>query len=319
MTGYPLATTAVRKMRNLAFRSRLGYEIRWLRGYFSIHQAKTIEKPAAGRRWSDPSNTERTNAERAIVAKLKEYAIDVVDYRVDVGDYRGWVERARYEQFPKYYGGGAGDNFAEKSLEHYLAAKFLSLKREDVYVDIASADSPTADIYRRMYGCEVYRQDIEYPVGMHENVIGGDAGDLPLNNGSVSKMALHCSFEHFELDSDMRFIREAGRVLRKGGRLCIVPLYLSKRYTVVTDPGVWPWKGVPFESDATVRCVKGYRTRHGRLYDVPHLNSRVCNNLNRLSLTVYVVQNEKEVDPSCYVKFAAVFNQEKEPSAQGLT
>jgi len=55
--------------------------------------------------------------------------------------------------------------------------------------------------------------------------------------------------------------------------------------------------------DAIMYCKKGYQNRHGRFYDIPHFVERVVKNLGDLKLTVYTVQNEKEVDPSCYIKF----------------
>ena len=247
------------------------------------------------------------NTQDEIVKELKKSGFNVTDFRIDAKEYRHYLKLARYENYSGYYGGGKGNNFAEKSLEHFIAAKLLDLSKEDIYIDVASADAPTSDIYHRLFGCSSYQQDLIFPEGINGNVIGGDASDMPVKDGFATKIGLHCSFEHFEQDSDMRFIRETKRVLRKGGRLCIIPLYLFNKYAVHTDLSVFlPWKGVNFEPDATVYCAKGYENRHGRFYDVPHLITRVRNNLDGLKLTVYVVQNAKDIDPSCYVRFVAL-------------
>ena len=63
---------------------------------------------------------------------------------------------------------------------------------------------------------------------------------------------------------------------------------------------------MPFERDAIVYCVPGFRNRFGRHYDVSHLHQRICRNLGNLKLTLYAVENAGEVDPSCYVRFMAV-------------
>jgi len=63
---------------------------------------------------------------------------------------------------------------------------------------------------------------------------------------------------------------------------------------------------VQFEADAIVYGAKNRGNRHGRFYDVPHLITRVQNHSGDLKLTVSVVRNEKEADPSCYVKFIAL-------------
>jgi hypothetical protein len=245
-----------------------------------------------------------------IIRELKKEGLDVVDFEIGVNDYKEYLNNAEYSKFPCYYGGDQGTQFTEKSLEHYLAAKLLDLSNDDVYIDIGSANSPAPEIYQKLYGSKVYRQDLVFPEGINGNVIGGDAGNMPVEDGFATKMALHCSFEHFEQDSDIRLIKEASRVLRKGGKLCILPLYLFNRYAIQTDLAALPIGGVSFEGDAVLYCVKRYRNRHGRFYDVPHFIARIRNNLNDLKLTIYVVQNEKEVDPSCYVKFAAVFKKE---------
>jgi len=245
-----------------------------------------------------------------IINELKKKGFNVIDFEINVTDYRQYINNAEYHKFPSYYGGGKARNFTEKSLEHYLAAKLLSLSKEDIYIDIANSNSPTPEIYHKLYGCKVYRQDLVFPEGIHGNVIGGDAGNMPVEDGFATKMALHCSFEHFEQDSDIRFIKEAGRVLRRGGKVCILPLYLFNRYAIQTDPATLPRGGISFESDAVLYCAKGWGNRHGRFYDISHFIARIRNNLNDLKLTIYVVQNEKEVDSSCYVKFIALFEKE---------
>ncbi len=241
-----------------------------------------------------------------ILAQLREAGVALVDYRIDVADFRAYLDRAQYRRFPDYYAGGRAPYFFEKALEHYLAAKLLALSPDDVYLDIASGRSPAPDVYKRIVGCQTYRQDLTFPAGIKDARIGGDAARLPLPDGFATKMALHCSFEHFEGDTDVAFLREAARVLRPGGQLCILPLYLSSRYVIYTDPVV-SHSGLAFDSDAIIYAQKGYGNRFGRLYDVGHLLSRLGSNLGSLALTIYAVQNETEVDENCYLKLAALF------------
>ena len=245
--------------------------------------------------------------EKELSRKLTKEAFKIIDFEIAVADFKQYVENAEYYRLSSYYSGDKAYVFGEKSLEHYLAAKLLNLTKDDVYIDIASEQSPAPEIYQRLYGCRVYRQDLTYPEGINGNVIGGDAGNMPVRDGFATKMALHCSFEHFEQDSDIAFIKEASRVLSPGGKLCILPLYLFTKYAIQTDPAALPKGGIPFESDAVLYCLKGWRGRHARFYDVSHLISKIRNNINDLELTIWVVQNEKEIDPSCYVKFIALF------------
>jgi len=84
-------------------------------------------------------------------------------------------------------------------------------------------------------------------------------------------------------------------------------LYLSSKYVIQTDPSVLPFGGILFDNDAILYCAKGWGSRHGRFYDIAHLIKRIRNNLNSFRLKIYVVQNEKEVAPSCNTKFIGIF------------
>jgi hypothetical protein len=252
-----------------------------------------------------PQHSAQVHAE--VVRRLREEDYCVRDYTVDVEDFRRYLTEANYSRFHGYYGGGKAPNFTEKALEHYLAARFLGLGRGDVYIDIANDESPAPKIYRTLYGSESYRQDLKFPPGVHGDTIGGNGANMPVRDGFATKMALHCSFEHFEGDADTGFVKEANRVLADGGKLCILPLYLHTEYSIQTDPSVLPKGGITFEPEATVYCARFWGNRHGRVYSVAQLSSRIRPVLGGLDLTIYVVQNEKAVDPSCYVKFIGLF------------
>lgn len=99
-----------------------------------------------------------------------------------------------------------------------------------VLVDVASMDSPFSEITAELFDLETYRQDLMYPEGMVGRQIGGDAASTPVPEEVADHLTLHCSFEHFEGDSDSRFIREAARVLEPGGMLRISPLCTSRIY-----------------------------------------------------------------------------------------
>jgi hypothetical protein len=245
---------------------------------------------------------------RQIEQELKENGFRVAELSIDVGDYRRYVEAARVYVSAEHYGGRQGATFPKKSLEHYLAAQLLELTPADVYIDVASMASPAPAIYHDLYGCRTYRQDLSYPPGLQGDRIGGDAAALPVPDGFASKMGLHCSFEHFEGDSDTGFIREASRVLRPGGKVCIVPLYLFSHYAILTDPGVVAPGSVAFAPDAVLYCQKGFGNRYGRLYDVAHLRRRIVTALHGLDLTIYSVANARDVDPSGAVKFVALLS-----------
>jgi SAM-dependent methyltransferase len=271
------------------------------------HQSAQIDPLCA--RIRDPKTTEPFHYSPAIVTAicgdLSAHGFVVEEVTLDPAEYRAYFDAAGYaERYPDYY----SFNLPEKSLEHFFAAKLLELGPGDVYIDIASEHSPVPEIYSRLFGCASFRQDLAYPEGLNGDRIGGDAAAMPVPEGFASKMALHCSFEHFEGNADERFIREVERVLRPGGRVCFAPLYLWERFGVLTDPAVAIAQAVHFDVGATVYCKPGWGNRHGRLYDPAQLAARVRANLGSLQLTLYHIVNAAEVDPSCYLQFAAVIS-----------
>lgn len=274
----------------------------------SLREAEWEARYAAAR---EPKTRERIVHDYDLIEVQLRQNVQVVDYDIDVTDYRRYIQTAKIYESKRFYGGPEGPNFPEKTLEHYLAAKFLNLGPQDVYIDIASQNSPAPIIYSQKYGCKTLRQDIVYPAGINGDRIGGDAAAMPLRDGFASAMALHCSFEHFEGDTDIRFIKETSRVLKAGGKAVIVPLYLAQEYIIKTDPAVWPVGGIIFESDAVLYCAKNFRNRQGRFYDIAHLKSRIIEHLGELKCTIVNVKNAKDVHPSCYVRFAMILEKPK--------
>ncbi|MFH0879140.1 MAG: methyltransferase domain-containing protein [Lentisphaerota bacterium] len=282
-------------LQNLAY---YYHSLFWRQAWNRLREPKIIRMPE-----------QTPKAHEAILDSLRQDGVAVRDYRISMEAFSDYVRRADYAQYRAYGTGRMSRYRVEKILEHYVAADLLALKPGDVYLDIANAGAPTAKIYHELYGCDAYEQDLKYPEGIQGRRIGGDAANMPLPDGFASHMALHCSFEHFEGDADTRFIREAHRVLRPGGRLCILPLYMAGQYCVLTDPAVLSAGDPCFDDDAILCCARGWRNRHGRVYDVAHLNSRVLQHRGNLRLTFFHVLNAGEVSPACYLKFVALFEQ----------
>jgi len=240
---------------------------------------------------------------------FKDSGYTVRDLNIDVAGYRNYLAGAGYGGYPQYCGGGKSREFSEKSLEHYVAAFLLELKPTDKYIDIANANSPAPEIYGRIYGCKAYRQDLIFPEGINGVAIGGSACSLPLENASVDKMALHCSFEHFEHDSDTKFIREAARVLKKGGKLCILPLHMNGRYMIQTDPLFSRGDNSIFEEGTLLYAALSWKNSHGRCYDVENFSKRVRGTAAGagFGLEIHAARNARQVNQACYLKFIALF------------
>ena len=176
---------------------------------------------------------DNTRAPLALKERFMAVNVPVEDARIDITDFEEW--RRDFQELDRFYGGS--DVHIEKCLEHYLAFKWLCISQEDVYIDIAAAGSIWADLLNKR-GITSYRLDLTYPRGIHGRDIGADAGDTTLPAGFASAMSLQCAFETFRGDADVRFIREARRVLNEQGRFAIVPLYTDETHFILSSPYV---------------------------------------------------------------------------------
>lgn len=240
-----------------------------------------------------------------ITAELSSHGVEIVPYRIDVEAFWRYVEDCGYREM-EYWQGGKRRVAAEKWLEHFVSIDLLSLQASDVVIDVASCTSPFPDIVRQLHGCCTYRQDWLFPAGVEGDRIGGDAAAMPVPAEFADKLALHCSFEHFEGDRDAGFLRETERILRPGGRLCILPFYTNHVYCIQTDLEAWRYRRPEFENDALICVAKDWGEVHGRFYDPRHFFDRVVDSLGSLRLQIIRIENYSEVAEDCYLRFAAL-------------
>jgi hypothetical protein len=224
-----------------------------------------------------------------IVTKLCHEGITIKHEAIDDHAYKSWMSEVCYEQrYPAYlerFPGKAA--LSKKSLEHFLSVKYIRPREEDVIIDVGAHRSPFADILRSLYNVRcVYRQDIYYPAGIHDNLIGSDAAHIPLADDSVDKIVLHCALEHFEGDSDVMFINEAARLLRPNGMLFVIPLWLAEVYFIQTSQQAWVREGIPlFDPFAVISIQSKYSIKFARYLDPVRLKQRLLKTAEQAGLS----------------------------------
>ncbi len=244
----------------------------------------------------------------AMSREFEQMGVPVLPFRIDSQGYQQWIREAGYPA--DYYGGGQDpeQNFTEKTLEHYVSTAFFELDSTSVFVDMAACTSPFSDILRRKTGATTYQQDLIYPRGVHGQKIGGWAHELDLPDQSVDAVTLHCSLEHFEGNSDSLFFQELERVLKLGGKAVILPFYLAHTYTIHIDPGYNLLKchRPKLDPRAKLRYCNWYQyfSRH---YDPMALKQRILEKAPHLPLTLFRVENFREVYADSYLRWVGVF------------
>ena len=146
-----------------------------------------------------------------------------------------------------------------------------------------------------------------YPPGISGDRIGGNACEMPVPDRFASKVALTCSLEHFEGIEDRKLFFELARVLRPGGKACVVPLYMYTVPANQTDPTVSVPNDIAFDSDVTVYCAEKWGNRFGRFYSVETFMERIYVPTRDLfDFEVFRIINPTEVDPTIYARFALI-------------
>jgi Methyltransferase domain len=225
-------------------------------------------------------------------------------------EFSDFLKLPEYAGSYRQYGGTDQCSFLEKALEHFLSFEIARPERGQTFMDIGSCVSVVPEILRRHYGCDCYAQDLALPVGVNGWNIGSNAAQIPLPDSSLDGMTLHCTFEHFEKDSDSRFIQECARLLKAGGKTIILPLYVNKYWTNITgDTDEASRSTIGFDSSANYWCViPEWHNRFGRHYSGRALLDRVLEvGINcGLELQMRRVINFEKVHPGLWLKWVLV-------------
>jgi len=239
---------------------------------------------------------------------LRALGVEVADYSPSADAFRAF-QGGNY--FPDdYIGGRQSAVWDEKLLEHWIASERLGLLDYgpgEVYVDVAAASSPWAHAVRTRKGIEAHAIDLEtvaaaYSGLSYYRIENATATSFP--DASVKGASLHCAFEMFVGDDDVRFIGEVARILAPGGKVVILPLYMHTHYCAYSTPEYFG-KGY---SDAGAReyvrldCLG---VPSSRKYDAAMLKSRVLDAVvsQGMRYTLLALRNKDELGNGIYCHF----------------
>ena len=167
-----------------------------------------------------------------VAKEFRNLGIPVVNETINIKNFQNWM--LEYSEVVANYA-KHNEVKIEKIIEHYLVFEYLNIRKKDVYIDIAACNSPFSKILRK-HDIDAFEQDLIYTTNINNYKIGGDASSLPISENFADVLSLQCAFECFQGNSDIGFIKESSRVLKKGGRLGIIPLYVDEEYFIKTGP-----------------------------------------------------------------------------------
>ncbi|MCB2153520.1 class I SAM-dependent methyltransferase [bacterium] len=228
--------------------------------------------------------------------------IDQADFERFEADIAAFVEArdSIYCHIPQKGGWHSFLPDREKLLEYYLTMQAIQFGPKSVYMDVASCMSLFPNYVAERFGSTVIRQDLFYEPGLQfvdypridqsstkDDVriaaLGSNGSEMSLASDSIDAITLHCSFEHFEGDSDSRFMQEALRILRPGGRILVIPFYIGGEHQEIV------------QQDQVSGC------QFHRYYSYQSFVDRVLSKLDadiRIEFLYY--PNHKEIDPAFY-------------------
>lgn len=189
--------------------------------------------------------------------------------------------------------------YYKKLVELHGTWRLLQISENDTYLDLAGGLYTYAG--RLKAGRQLLNDRYVNPVLRARLVTHGvelvesPAERLPMPDESVDKISCHHSFEHFRGDTDKAAILEIQRVLRPGGKACIIPLFVARGYFEIVDV---PWTP---RSDSQARRVFDptspfpggrFSGDFARVYDLHAFQSRVLNSIDSGKFSVSIVQLE---------------------------
>jgi ubiquinone/menaquinone biosynthesis C-methylase UbiE len=253
--------------------------------------------------YANPTELELLHIEQA----LKKLDIMVHDYSPPV---EGFSEFLAAGYFPAdYHGGTQSGVWDEKLLEHWLAAERLKLftyGKGDIYVDVAACGSPWAKILRARHEIQTYAIDLVVKPEFltldfyrEEN-----ATKTSFLDSSVRGMSLQCAFEMFLGSDDVDFVSEIRRILRPGGKVVILPLYMHTTYCTYSTPDFFG-KGYGDPNAAEYVRFDAWGIPSSRKYDAATLKQRLLSPIERAGLEydIYALRNKRELGEGIYCHF----------------
>lgn len=256
-----------------------------------------------------PVYTNPTPQELALIEqRLVAVGIEIHDYAPSPSEFHVFKSQGWFP--PRYHGGLNSGVWDEKLLEHWISSErlgVLNYGKDDIFVDVAAAGSPWAQVLRERKGINAFAIDL-YEIGEAYRHLDyyrvEDACATSFSDGSVSGASLHCAYEMFMGDDDVRLIHELARILKPGAKAVILPLYMHTHYCAYSTPEYFGKGYSDPEAKEYIR-FDCYGIPSSRKYDAETFKERVVYTMdkNRLKYTLLALRNASHLSRGIYCHF----------------
>lgn len=251
-----------------------------------------------------------------IEKKLKQY-VDVK--KADWFDEQEFKIYEKNLKFQKFYDKQYNKRYRRKIMEYYCVEKILHFdnwKKSDIYIDIGAAGSPFSKYLRENKNIMAYAIDLqksnynELPYYLQE-----DATKTHFKDEEITAISMQSSFEMFAGNTDIALLEEMSRILKRGGKAIICPLYLHKQYLSTVSPNYY---GNGFADKNSLECIRvdcRGNIQFARFYNINSFNVRILEKAKCFSLNPYIYslpEEKTEKDGFVYLKFILVLEKSME-------
>jgi len=239
--------------------------------------------------------------------EMRAAGLVLEDYEPSKKSFEDYKKQAWFPD--DYHGGKHGKVWDEKVLEHWLASELLGLMEyasEDIYVDVAAGGSPWVKALRDRKGIQAYAIDLGIKKD-YENLDyyrEEDATASSFSDASVRGASLQCAFEMFVKGHDAGLIKEIKRILKPGGKVVILPLYMHTHYCAYSTSEYFG-KGYPDQGAKEYVRLDCNGIPSSRKYNVEKLQERVLDIIENEGMQYRLLRlnNKNELGRNIYCHF----------------
>ena len=254
--------------------------------------------------YASPTNSELLKIEN----DLSSISVDIHNFDVSIDQFKSFTKDNWFSD--KYVGGPTSRVWNEKLLEHYIASILLDLKnysRDDIYIDVAACNSPWAKQLRINYSINAFAIDLAPVSNDFINLsyyLKENATKTSFADNSVRGVSLQCAYEMFQKEDDVLFIDELSRILKRGGKAIILPLYMHTHYCAYSTPEYFGKGYTPKYAKEYIRMDCG-GVPSSRKYSANYLKKRILDRIKKAGLNYYifVLRNKEKIDSDIYCHF----------------